>query len=233
MNGQKLIYKIPIFITARGHNDNVFKKNKEALKFSYVFIRKQNMTDQTFIISDNKDMLQYALELGFKNVIHYPCNSDLDIKYLEYLGTYKYSRENNYVPDWFILININQLFLNTKLLVTCINNIDDKYDIITSYTEISNRSNFFVDESINTKESNKHLLSEEYHRVKMSDAAIYAIKTSFAYKCMENEDPSKYFWGGKIKFIKNTSLYTDIYSINDIYKIYDAFSILEEVKKIY
>ena len=44
MNGQKLIYKIPIFITARGHNDNVFKKNKEALKFSYVFIRNQNMT---------------------------------------------------------------------------------------------------------------------------------------------------------------------------------------------
>ena len=79
MDGQKLIYKIPIFITARGHNDNVFNKNKEALKFSYVFIRRQNMTDQTFIISDNKDMLQYALELGFKNVIHYPCNSDLDI----------------------------------------------------------------------------------------------------------------------------------------------------------
>ena len=87
MNGQKLIYKIPIFITARGHNDNVFKKNKEALKFSYVFIRNQNMTDQTFIISDNKDMLQYALELGFKNVKYYAYEID---KYCIALTKYRY-----------------------------------------------------------------------------------------------------------------------------------------------
>lgn len=230
MNSSKLFFRIPIFITARGHTPEVYNQNKEALKFSYVFIKNQNMFDQTFIISDNKDMLQYALELGFKHVIHYPCKTDKDIKYLEYLATYQYGIDNNYRPDWIILLNINQLFKNTRLLVNAINAIDDKYDIITSYTEISNRSHFFVDESINNKDIEKHLLTTDYHRVKMADAAIYAIKSKFAFECMTYDDPAEHFWNGKIKFFENTALYTDIYSMKDIAKIYDAMNTINEVE---
>lgn len=228
-----LIPKIPIFITARGNNDEIFKTNKEALKFSYLFIKNLNLFSQTYIISDNKKMLEWASQLGFINTIYYPCGNEKDLLYLEYLATYRYGVEHNYNPDWIILLNITQIFKQVSLLRDCINNIDDKYDIIASYTKISNKSNFFVDEKllIEDKETN-HLLSSKYNRVKMVDAAIYAIKTTFAFECMKYDDPSEHFWRGKIKFFRNNSLYTDIFCLNDIYKYYETADTIEQVKNI-
>lgn len=67
----------------------------------------------------------------------------------------------------------------------------------------------------------------------MTDATIYAIKSKFAFECMACDDPSEHFWKkGKIKFFENNSLYTDIFTIDDIYKYYDAADIIAEVKKL-
>lgn len=227
--------QIPIFITARGHNDEEFNKNKECLKFSYLFIKEQNLFKQTYIISDNEKLIEYAKELGFINTIHYPCGSQKDIKYLEYLATYRYGVEHNYHPDWIILLNVNQLFKNASLIADCIQYIDSKYDVVASYTEISNRSHFFIDDKYNKLIINNdvdHLLSSEHCRVKMIDAAIYAIRTEFAFSCMEYDDPSIAFWKGKIKYFKNKTLYTDIYNMEDIQKYYDASNILSKVQNI-
>lgn len=224
---------IPIFITVRGNSDENIKKHQEALKFAYIFIKEQDLFSQTYIISDNKnDILDFAENLGFTNLIYYPCGSQKDLKYLEYLATYRYGVENNYHPDWIIILNINQLFRSKNLIAECIRNIDDKYDVIASYTEISNRSHFFVDESLKKYEekSNERLLSSEYQRVKMVDASIYAIKSDFAYGCMEYDDPSSHFWSGKIKYFKNNSIYTDIYTVDDIYKYCRVCEILNKRK---
>lgn len=229
-----IISKIPIFITVRGNTDEVFDTNKESLKFSYLFIKNMNLFSQTYIISDNKKMLEYAEALGFTNTIYYPCGNQKDLLYLEYLATYRYGVENNYYPDWIILLNVNQLFKNVALLRDCISNIDEKYDVVASYTTISNKSHFFVDEALTQKEDiQAHQLSSMHHRVKMVDAAIYAVKSKFAFKCMEYDDPSEYFWKrGKIKYFKNSSLYTDIFNLDDIYKYYDAAKTVEEIKKL-
>ena len=229
-----IISKIPIFITVRGNTDEVFETNKEALKFSYLFIKNVNLFSQTYIISDNKKMLKYAKALGFTNIIHYPCGNEKDLLYLEYLATYRYGIENEYYPDWIILLNVGQLFKSVTLLRDCISNIDEKYDIVASYTEISNKSHFFVDESLSNKENiNAHQLSSKHHRVKMVDAAIYAVKASFAFSCMDYDDPSEHFWKhGNIKYFKNSSLYTDIFDLSDIYKYYDAAKTIEEIKKL-
>ena len=223
---------IPIFITARGNDKNTFAKNKETLKFSYLFIRDQNLFDQTYIISDNKDMLNYALKIGFKHIIHYPCGSKKDLKYLEYFATYRFAVDNDYRPDWIILLNINQLFKDNSLLINCINNIDDKYNVVASYTEISNRSHFFINDDMEINKTDEHLLSSEYHRVRMIDAAIYAVKTTFAFECMEYDDPSEHFWSTKIKYFKNKSLFTDVYEISDINKYYTVGDVINEVKTI-
>lgn len=229
-----MLSKIPIFITVRGNNDEIFETNKEALLFSYLLIKNLNLFSQTYIISDNKDMLTYAQELGFTNLIHYPCGNEKDLLYLEYLATYRYGVEHEYYPDWIILLNVRQLFKQASLLRDCINNIDDKYDVVASYTVISNKSHFFVDEALADKDKiQPHLLTSKYHRVKMTDATIYAVKSKFAFECMTCDDPSEHFWKeGKIKFFENNSLYTDIFTIDDIYKYYDAADIIKEVKKL-
>ncbi len=177
-------------------------------------------------------MIEYAEKLGFKNTIYYACGSEKDLKYLEYLATYRYGVEHNYKPDWIILLNVNQIFKFTSLLVDCINNIDDNYDVIASYTEISNKSHFFVNNDNVIVESDTHKLSSEYDRKKMCDSVIYAIKTKFAFECMEYDDPSEHFWNGNIKYFRNNSLYTDIYEFQDITKYYNIGEIITEVKTI-
>ena len=64
-----IVPQIPIFITVRGDNLQTIKRNEEALKYSYILISEMNLFNQTYIISDNNDMLNYAKTLGFKNVI--------------------------------------------------------------------------------------------------------------------------------------------------------------------
>jgi len=227
----KIVTTIPVFITARGNTEDIFETNKESLKFSYLYIKDQKLFPQTYIISDNLNMLDYAKKLGFLNTIHYPCGTDKDIKYLEYMATYRYGVENNYKPDWIILLNVGQLFNSPFLISDCINNIDNNYDIVASYTEISNRSHFFIDDNNKLINTNKeHLLTSEHQRVKMVDAGIYAIKTVFAFSCMEYDDPAEHFWNGKIKFFKNRSLYTNIYNINDIKKYYEIDTIISKIK---
>ena len=67
----------------------------------------------------------------------------------------------------------------------------------------------------------------------MIDAAVYAINADFAIKCMVSEDdPSKVFWSGKIKYFKNNSLYTDICSYDDIKKYEYAGYIIDKVKAL-
>ena len=172
-----IISKIPIFITVRANTDEILRTNKEALKFSYLFIKDLELFSQTYIISDKQEMLDYAKELGFTNTILYTCGNEKDLLYLEYLATYRYGIENNFYPDWIILVNVKQIFKNVSLLRDCINNIDDKYDIIASYSEISDKSKFFIkddDDSNNNVLLNKSesLLKSKEKRVKMIDAAI-------------------------------------------------------------
>ena len=66
----------------------------------------------------------------------------------------------------------------------------------------------------------------------MVDSRIYAIKTKFATKCMQEGDPAEVFWHGKFKFFQNKDLYTDIYSVEDISKFSYLGHILEQVNQI-
>ena len=132
-------------------------------------------------------------------------------------------------------MNINQIFKTTSLLTNCVNNIDDNYDVIASYTEISDRSHFFLNEDntgILPNNENHLKLSSHHYRMNMIDAAIYAIKTQFAFSCMNYENPAEYFWQGKIKYFKNDSIYTDIYKIKDIKKYDHVGNLVNEAKNL-
>lgn len=226
-----MLTRIPIFITARGDNEIAIKRNEEALKYAYVFIKEMNLFAQTWIISDNEKMIEYAKSLGFYHTFHQPCKNEKDITYLDYIAIYNFHLQKKYKPDWFILLALNQLFRNTQLLTDCIRNIDNNFDVIASYTDITNRSSFFIEDENDLVKN--HPITHIRDRKKMIDAAVYAIKTDFAIKCMESkDDPSKIFWTGKIKYFKNNSLYTDICSYDDIKKFEYVGYIINKVKAL-
>ena len=99
---------------------------------------------------------------------------------------------------------------------------------------MTDKSKFFIDDNMEIKNKYKreHLLSSEANKVKVIDNSIYAVKTSFAFECMNYEDPSEHFWNTKIKYFKNNSLTTDIYTLKDIQKYYKILDIVNEVKKM-
>lgn len=230
----KTYAQIPIFITVRGNKNDVAKKNCEELKFSYLYIKNLDLFEQTYVISDNKKILDFAKDLGFKKCIYCPCESTKDLKYLEYIATYKYFKEHNYMPDWIIILNIKQLFKNTKLLVDCIRNIDDSYDIIASYTEVTDKSESFIKEYLDEIKDKSKISQITDKREKMPDMSIWAIKTSFAFQCMKYENPANYFIQGKIKYFKNHTIYCDLYDIDDIMKykiVKELYSQYEEMQK--
>jgi len=227
----KMLSTIPIFIVARGNNDKKIKKNKCALKFSFINIKKMGLINQTYIVSDNQLMLDFAKRLGFTNTIYRQCNNDKELKYLEYISLYEFNKKYKLDPDWFMILSIDELFLNTKLIMDCIKNIEYKYDVVTSYTEISNRSHFFLNDK-GELDRGVHRITNEKDRKKMADAAIYAIKTKFANECMMADDPAVHFWEGKFKFFQNASIYTDINDSGDIQKFSYIGEIIQEVKQL-
>jgi len=226
-----MLSTIPVFIAARGNSELKFKKNKEALKYSFVFIRSMGLINQTYIISDNAEMLEYAKNLGFKNTIHQECKDENDLRYIEYNAIYEFHLKYNVNPDWFILLSIDELFINKESFLDCIRNIDDKYDVITSYCETTDRSIFYLDDDLTLKH-HIHRITNEKIRRNMADSRIYAIKTKFAIKCMQDGDPAEVFWHGKIKFFPNKDLYTDINSVEDISKYSYLGDILDQVQQL-
>lgn len=225
------ISKIPIFITLRGNNDDIFNMSKEALKYAYLFINDLNIFSQTYIISDNKELLGFAKNLGFNNIIYYECKTKKDLLYLEYFAMYKYGIDNNFHPDWVIILNSKQIFKQPSLLRDCIKNIDDKYDVIASYSIVSDKSNYFIDDNIKNQKFG-HLLSSEICKKKIIDNSICAVKSSFAFECMNYEDPSEHFWNGKIKYFLNNSLYSDIHCLSDIKKYDMIYNVIQKTKNI-
>lgn len=227
----KMLSTIPVFIAARGNSELKIKKNKEALKYSFVFIRSMGLINQTYIISDNAEMLTHAKNLGFKNTIYQECKDEKDIRYIEYNAIYKFHLKYNANPDWFILLSIDELFISKESFLDCIRNIDDKYDVITSYSETTDRSIFYLDDDL-TLQHNIRRITNEKTRRNMVDSRIYAIKTKFAIKCMQDGDPAEVFWHGKFKFFPNKDLYTDINSVEDISKFSYLGNILDQVQQL-
>ena len=85
-----MLSRIPVFIAARGNSELKIKKNKKALKYSFVFIRSMGLINQTYIISDNTEMLEYAKKIGFKNTIYQECKNEKDVRYIEYNAIHEY-----------------------------------------------------------------------------------------------------------------------------------------------
>lgn len=226
-----MLRQIPIFIVVRGNNDDIIKINKESLKYVYVYIKDMNMFNQTWIISDNENIIEYSLKLGFKNAYYQKCNNENDITYLEYISLYNFYKEKQFKPDWFILLSLNQPFRDYRLLSDCIKNIDNKYDVIASYTEQVDKDEYCIENNKIILQS-RHITYEKKYK-KIVDASIYAIKADFAIKCMtSDEDPAVIFWSGKIKYFKNYSLLTNIYNINDINNLAKIREILDKVNDL-
>ena len=141
-----MMINIPIFITAKGGTKNSFSRSYELLPYAYEYIVRQQALRWTIIISDSSELLEYAKKLGFRHVYQERC-INCQFCQLEFNGPYHYFVDNKTNCEWFIDLPLNQPFKSSDLILTCIDSINDNYDFITSYTEVDDRSDFYIDEN--------------------------------------------------------------------------------------
>ena len=226
-----MMINIPIFITAKGGTKNSFSRSYELLPYAYVYIVRQQALRWTIIISDSSELLEYAKKLGFRHVYQERC-INCQFCQLEFNGPYHYFVDNKTNCEWFIDLPLNQPFKSSDLILTCIDSINDNYDFITSYTEVDDRSDFYIDEN------NKFVYDKDIRRdsncpkVRMLDGSIYCIKKSFLDNCVKSGNTTKAFWSGRFATVKNNAMYLPVRSKEHMKQLDTARVIFDTVSNL-
>ena len=127
----------------------------------------------------------------------------------------------------FILLPVTQPFRSLDLIQETINCDLEDYDFATSYSKVSNRKIFLLNDDFSYKYDSHERKGSLCHQEKMIDGYIYKIKTSFLKNVVNSDNSNNYFWDhSRIKFIENKSrFFLDIDEPEDL----DLFIKLQKI----
>ena len=218
--------QVPIFITIKGNSQRCPGKNKKLLPFAYNYLKRQFLISNTIVISEAQALLDYAISLGFTNTYKEPFNP----KGSENESIYNCINALHIRTNWVILFPVCQPLKSDNLIIDCISHISPRYDFITSYNIVADRSIFLLDDN------NKFVVDSEERKgslckqTKMIDGAIYCIKYSFLEKCVKSENANKEFWAGNFDVVKNDTLFFDIDTREDMQQFENTGIVFNEKK---
>lgn len=199
------IVDIPIFLVIKNDIDEIDEKNKFLLPYVYACINSANLVNRTIVVCDGIMISNYAKEIGFTNTYIYSTHNYREHKHFDFYGPLSYISNKHIDSDWGIVIPCLQPFIDKDIILKIIDNIDDKYDFVTTYNTMVDKTIYYIDDSGKFLYNNPDM--QRYHeicpQVKYADGAIYCVKREYAKHCLDSEDPITEFWRGKRKFIEN------------------------------
>lgn len=204
-----------IFITVKSNSVRCPNKNTELLPYSIEKLKLLNDVDIVVITDSISFRMFEGIDAHF--YIEKPEN-----QHGELLSIYNYIQSTNKDIDNFVLFSVCHPFLNIETINNVLQENIEKYDMITTYSNVYNRSIFLLDDKFKYKyksyERKGCLCPEE----KMVDGSIYKINTEFLKRSIKSNNFNHYFWNkSKIKFIKNTSkLFLDVDTPEDLELFY-------------
>lgn len=222
---------IPLFIAIKGEPANIREMNIELLKYAYVYLKGRFNFDRVYIVSDNQEVLDIAGKLGFTNLYLEKCKHCPVCK-IDIIGIYHCILDWKINCDWFINFRIPQPFKGNRVLVDCINAINENYDMVASYSWINDRSNYFIDNKDNWINETDHRLAEYCPKVKMVDGSIFCHKTSHFMEIVPKGHFDTELWKGKIKFIENKAMFLPIFGLEQVKQLDIAEVAFLEVGKL-
>ena len=212
---------IKAFIPAKGISKRC--PNKNLLLLPHVLETCKDILDVT-VITDSYDIFKIC------ETYNVDC-------YLEDCSDYgnEFSTVYNYLSvtkrldsiDEFIVLPTTQPIRSNSAISNIVNCNLDKYDVVTTYINIPDRSIFLLNEDNSFKYDSYERKGCLCKKIKMIDGAIYKIKTSFLKKLIVSDNINHAFWNeSKIKFIENTTnFFLDVdepidLEIFNVYKFY-------------
>ncbi len=185
-----------------------------AVKENSIRCPKKNHTLLPYVLSQVKDYLDVLVivdseelaKICIKFNVPYYTETDNE-KLSEFNAIYNYLTNNGGLDtdEEFVILPVTQPFRNKETTLNVVDACLSDCDIVTTYTEVSNRSLFMLNEDNTFKVDSYNRKGCICPFEKMADGSIYKMTNKFLKEVVESEDSNHEFWSSKIKFIKNTS----------------------------
>ena len=187
------------YIAVKEHSLRCPKKNHVLLP--YVLTQVKSYLD-VLVIVDSEELANICMKFNV------PCYMETDSEKLsEFNAIYNYLESEGILntEDEFIILPVTQPFRSKETILNVVNTRLDNCNVVTTYTEVSNRSIFMLKEDNTFKVDSYNRKGCMCPSEKMADGSIYKMTNKFLKKVVESEDSNHEFWSSKIKFVKNTN----------------------------
>lgn len=208
---------VKTYIAVKENSVRCPKKNHALLP--YVLSQVKDYLD-VLVIVDSEELAKICIKFN----VSYYMETDSE-KLSEFNAIYNYLEHKRKLDtdNEFIILPVTQPFQNKETILNVVNTCLDNCNVVTTYTEVSNRSIFMLKEDNTFKVDSYNRKGCMCPSEKMVDGSIYKMTNKFLKKIIESEDSNHEFWSSKIKFIKNTSpIFLDVDTPTDL----EAFKLI-------
>lgn len=199
------------YITVKGTSVRCPRKNHTLLPYVLAYARK---LFDVVVITDDDELEGIAKEYGVE--VYKDRNTH---KISEFHAIYGYLAEQGKLDkdEEFVILPVTQPLRNEYSMKT-VRDLDmTEYDVVTTYTVVSNRSIFLLNEDNTFKVDSYNRKGCMCKDEKMADGSMYRMRNMFLRDIVESEDTNHEFWHSKILWVENTHpMFLDVDTPKDL-----------------
>lgn len=186
------------YIAVKEHSARCPRKNHTLLP--YVLDSVKDYLD-VVVITDSQEMAKMCKDRGISYYIEDNVGQES-----EFHSIYRYLSQQGIADDEELMIlPVTQPF-RTKATIDRVACADmDGHDVVTTYTTISNRRLFLLNDDDTFAYPSYHRTGCMCPQQKMADGAIYKMRYGFLRNIIEGGDTNHLFWHSRLLFVENTA----------------------------
>lgn len=199
------------YITVKGVSVRCPRKNHTLLPYVLAYARE---LFDVVVITDDDELESIAKEYGVK--VYRDKNTH---KISEFHAIYGYLAEHGKLDldDEFVILPVTQP-LRTEHTMKVVRNLDmTGYDVVTTYTVVSNRGIFLLNEDNTFKTESYNRKGCMCKEEKMADGSMYRMRNTFLRDIVESEDTNHELWHSRLLWVENTHpMFLDVDTPKDL-----------------
>lgn len=207
------------YITVKGVSVRCPRKNHTLLPYVLAYARE---LFDVVVITDDDELEGIAKEYGVE--VYKDKNTH---KISEFHAIYGYLAEQGKLDkdEEFVILPVTQP-LRTEQTMKAVRDLDmTGYDVVTTYSVVSNRSIFLLNEDNTFKVDSYNRKGCMCKEEKMADGSMYKMRNTFLRDIVESEDTNHEFWHSRMLWVENTHpMFLDVDTPRDL----ELFNIIRE-----
>lgn len=195
------------------------KKNHTLLPYVLAYARE---LFDVVVITDDDELVGIAKEYGVE--VYRDMNTH---KVSEFHAIYGYLAEHGKLDldDEFVILPVTQP-LRTEKTMKAVRDLDmTGYDVVTTYTVVSNRGIFLLNGDNTFKVDSYNRKGCMCKEEKMADGSMYKMRNTFLRDIVESGDTNHAFWHSRMLWVENTHpMFLDVDTPRDL----EIFNLIRE-----